>query len=533
MTLPPAVANSAWIASNLPAWIRYRRALACSELAQRSILLRLLRRNAASSYGRTHDFASISTVEEYQQRVPILSPDDLAPWTDRIKRGERSVLTTEPVTHLVPTSGSTGGRKLIPFTASFQRELTAAIGPWIVDLCRRQPAVAAGSSYWSISPISSPPSAEVSAVPIGFDDDSEYLGGFRRRLVESAFAVPSSVRHAPDLATFHYVTLLCLLRRSDLALISVWHPSFLTLLFDALPAQWNNLLADVRDGTCSVADPLGRKMMGHPDPNRAKALAKSQPDDPLGLWPHLRHVSCWADAQAAIAFEHLRSRFPKKILHPKGLLATEAFVSIPFQGLRPLAVTSHYFEFRETSGAIRQAHELTVGEVYSLIVTTGAGLWRYDLGDEIEVTGFVRATPSIRFLGRTGNVSDLCGEKLTEAFVTHAISKACKTLRFTPSFVVLAPTSPSSPPRSYTLFVEGEFSAELPATLDQELSANPHYALCRTLGQLTSVHCRKIPSGSGAKWLAARAAAGQSLGEIKPPMLSQSSHWEAFFAPSP
>jgi hypothetical protein len=38
----------------------------------------------------------------------------------------------------------------------------------------------------------------------------------------------------------------------------------------------------------------------------------------------------------------------------------------------------------------------------------------------VRITGWWRETPRLRLLGRTGIGSDLCGEKLTEAFV-HAL----------------------------------------------------------------------------------------------------------------
>jgi hypothetical protein len=55
----------------------------------------------------------------------------------------------------------------------------------MVDLCRAHPSVPLGPAYWSISPSLAPSKTERSVIPIGFDDDSAYLGGVRRRLVET------------------------------------------------------------------------------------------------------------------------------------------------------------------------------------------------------------------------------------------------------------------------------------------------------------------------------------------------------------
>ena len=86
-------------------------------------------------------------------------------------------------------------------------------------------------------------------MPIGFEDDSNYLGGIWEVFVKATMAAPSSLRNLPRLEMFRYAVLLCLLRRRDLRLISVWHPSFLALLLDALPEIWESLLLDIERGT--------------------------------------------------------------------------------------------------------------------------------------------------------------------------------------------------------------------------------------------------------------------------------------------
>src|SRR6266852_4437688 len=73
-----------------------------------------------------------------------------------IAAGEPNVLTRDPVLLLEPTSGSTGGEKLIPYTASLRREFQRAVAAWIGDLFRQRPAVRRGRAYWSLSPVFGP-----------------------------------------------------------------------------------------------------------------------------------------------------------------------------------------------------------------------------------------------------------------------------------------------------------------------------------------------------------------------------------------
>lgn len=537
MNAVATLANSAWLATSLPAGWRYQRALRDPAAMQRQILRGLLLVNATTAYGRAYGFGEIRDYEQFRTQVPIVDYDDLAPWIRRIMRGEEEVLTRESVTRLLPTSGSSGARKLIPFTAALQREFNAAIGAWMLDLARSHPSVPLGASYWSISPAMPSERDEDSVVPIGFDDDSAYLGGIRRRLVEATFAAPSALRLVRDMECFRYLTLLSLLRHPDLRLVSVWHPSFFTLLLDALPGTWDELLEDLERGGCRRATalpaPVRRAMHAPPNPGRASELRRADPGNPHALWPHLRVVSCWGDGQAAMALADLQRRLPRAILQAKGLLATEAFVSIPFRGRHPVATTSHFFEFADGGGNVRLVHELRPGETYTVIVTTAGGLWRYRLGDVVEVDGFVESTPSLRFLGRGGSVSDLCGEKLAESFVTQAINATCASLGVVPRFAMLAPESDATGRWNYTLFVEGDLPPLLAPQLDHHLRENPHYALCRDLGQLGPVRCFQIASGGYESFCQVSVSDGRRLGEIKPQALSSRTDWRRRFTGSP
>ncbi len=534
MNMRAALANCAWLGASLPAWKRFRRGLQQPGETQHQILSSLLETNGTSAYGRGYRFGEIRSYEQFRERVPILDYDTLQPWIFRIMRGEQSVLTREPVTRLLPTSGSTGARKLIPFTAGLQREFNAAIGPWMVDLSRNHAAIPFGPSYWSVSPAIPTSADEDSAVPIGFDDDSSYLGGVRQQLLEATFAVPSSIRLVADMDCFRYLTLLCLLRQPGLRFISVWHPSFLTLLLDAYCVWRDELLEDIERGTCPRAESLPaevrRAVDAGPQPRRAAELRRADPANPRALWPKLEVVSCWGDGQAALPRADLQRKLQRVSIQSKGLLATEAFVSIPFQGLHPLAVTSHFFEFlEEPGGTVRLAPDLTSGARYSVIVTTAGGLWRYRLGDLVEVDGWLGPTPSLRFLGRGVSVSDLCGEKLTESFVTVAITEACAASLFTPRFAMLAPESNSGGLWNYTLFVEGKPPAGFAGLLESGLRKNPHYALCRDLQQLGALRCSDITRDAYEAFCRASLSDGGRLGDIKPRHLSPRVDWSSHF----
>ena len=118
---------------------------------------------------------------------------------------------------------------------------------------------------------------------------------------------------------------------------------------------------------------------------------------------------------------------------------------------------------------------------------------------------------------------------LTETFVTRAIKASCVSLGCTPSFAMLAPERDADGRWSYTLFAQGELPPELPSRLDEALRANPHYALCRDLGQLGPLRCFPIASGAYEAFCAPFITAGQRLGDIKPRALSSRIGWETRF----
>jgi hypothetical protein len=512
MNWPATIANSLWLAAGLPAAASFRRALNYPAEVQERLLLDQIARHEDTAFGRKYGFKQIKSYEDFSGRLPIVTYEEIEPWIQRIKNGEVRVLTSDPVTHLVPTSGSSGARKLIPFTKALQRQFDNAIAPWMADLARQNPGIVAGPAYWSISPPITNDFPEPSPVPIGFSDDAEYLGGLKGRLVRAALVAPQDLPAGCGGDAFRYETLKCLLLARDLRLVSVWHPSFLTLLLDALPAKWDRLLSDI----------------GAFDYRRSAELRRCHPADVKSIWPNLAVISCWGDGMAELPLKELGQRMPNVMIQPKGLLATEACVTIPIGNQHPLAICSHFFEFIDGQGKVRRCHELMTNETYEVVVTTTGGLWRYRLGDCVQVTGFIGRTPSLRFLGRAGNVSDRFGEKLSESFVADTIQELVGLNANLNGFALMAPSQILNG-WCYTLYVGGHLSSDAVEKLEVMLCRNPHYKVCRQLGQLQPAQVRMVGAGAYERYVAHLTSQGMKLGDIKPASLSTLETWNSVF----
>ncbi len=537
-----SLATTFWFAASLPEARRFRRATAQVAEAQTRLLKHYLDVNRDTDYGRRSRFASITSIEDYQQHAPLATYDDYTDLIDCVANGQPNVLTAEPVRMLEQSSGSTAASKLIPYTATLKSEFQRGLAPWIVDLYSHHPDLKHGPAYWSITPLTEGRRLTPGGIRIGFEEDSAYLGPLGP-LVESALAVPNLVKHIRDVTTFRYVTLLFLLRQRDLRLISVWNPTFLSLLLAPLPNWRDQLLADIANGTITPPAPLDpdvwRRLQRRltPDPHRARELGDSNGfESPSGLWPRLGLISCWADGPSATYARALQQQFPNVLLQPKGLLATEAFVSFPLTSSAGsvLAITSHFFEFLpapagspDPAAQPRLAHRLEKGKTYAVVVTTGGGFYRYQLHDVVEVVGFVNQAPCIRFVGKTDRVSDWFGEKLNEQFVAGVLSQLFSRRQLSPAFAMLAPDESASGFR-YTLYLElssGQHLNGLPHDLDAALRENFHYDYCRKLGQLAEPRIALVANGADA-YLRACQSRGQKLGNIKPAALQKTTGWD-------
>jgi hypothetical protein len=382
--------------------------------------------------------------------------------------GESDILVPGRPIGFEETGGSLAGAKLIPYTAALLDAFRRALLAWLDDLATAYPAVATGSAYWAISPAARVPHATAGAIPVGLGGDAAYFGADLAPLVLETLAVPPAVGAIAAIDRWRSVTCRHLAACPDLALVSVWSPTFLL------------------------------------------ALAEH-----VTLAPAL--ISCWDQGSARPYAQALRQRFPQARVQGKGLLATEGVVSIPLEGIEypVLAADSGYFEFLDDAGHAHEAADVAVGAEYEVLMTTEGGLYRYAIGDRVRVRGFAGEAPTLEFIGRTAAV-DLCGEKLTEAFVTAALA---------PVGLKFALLSPAKAGRAgYVLTVDTEEVPEdaavrLAERVERALGVNPQYAYARALGQLSRVAV--VPRDRPLQaWLDARMVIGQRLGDIKPPVLS-------------
>lgn len=83
---------------------------------QEKLLLSLVKTAEKTLFGREHRFENIQNVQDFQEQVNIADYEELKPYIERVKKGQRNILWTETPEYFAKTSGTTSGAKYIPIS---------------------------------------------------------------------------------------------------------------------------------------------------------------------------------------------------------------------------------------------------------------------------------------------------------------------------------------------------------------------------------------------------------------------------------
>jgi hypothetical protein len=451
-----------------PAAQRFQLALQQPQIAQERVQSRIFNNLLLSDYGRSLGISASTAWAE----IPIVEYTDLAPTIDRQRAAKTNLLSPEPVIFYERTSGSSSAAKWIPYTRSLRRSFSAMFGIWAHDLIQHGSQFTTGRVYFCVSPQLG---NTLVTDAVGLADDSAYLDGWLRWFLRP-FLVSVPGINRLSAADFKHQLCLALLAAENLEIISIWSPSFLTVHLEYIETH---------------RDRLRSELAGKISADRSHLLTKS-PIPWAQLWSNLKLISCWDSAAAADRADRLRSLFPQVLVQGKGLLATEAPMTIPLiaaGGCVPV-VDQVFFEFEDSVQRILKLHELTIGEIYTVIISQMGGLYRYRIGDRIRVTHFYLDTPCLSFVGRDRQVSDLVGEKLHADFVRDAIASLGN---LGANFQSLVPAR--QPQEHYILLLDRTDWAisEIIEKLEEVLCRSPQYYHARSLGQLAPLEVLVSP----------------------------------------
>ena len=465
---------------------RFHEVLAQPGLAQRLVLARLVQGAATTEYGRLHGLRAGDDIDAFRAKLPLVRYEALAPFIARQRLEGSRILGWDKVGWYERTSGSSGPAKDIPYTVGLRHSFQSLFQIWAYDLLSHGFAPRTGKLFFSISAPTRSRDTEDPRRPAGRGDDSAYLSGLFRGLLQPFFAVPVKIARITGSEDFRDVLSTLLIACEGLELVSIWSPSYLIVLLEHFQTRRERLLAALATG---VSERQGIRFAFEPLRTERRTLLESAGIDWSRVWPRLQLISCWDAAAAERGADYLRQRFPHTRVQGKGLLATEAPVSVPLWGAAGAAplVDELLLEFEGEDGRLYLIDEIAVGACYQLIVSQPGGLLRYRLGDWVKVTAPIGRTPGLVFAGRA-QVADLVGEKLHEDWVNGILRRCLPQARC----ALLLPVQQEDGRGHYLLLTDAAI-APATAAVEAALGTGYHYRQARELGQLDTLQALTRP----------------------------------------
>lgn len=473
---------------------------------QSALLNNLVARNGHTALARRLGLHRVSTLDDLRERVPITDYDMIQPELQAALEGQPDQLVRGRPPFFGMTSGTTGRAKYIPIDDAYRAEFQSTVQHFLYAIVRDHPTALSHKALYLVGP------AEIERTAGGAIAGS--ISGYNLRrlspLLRHFYAVPAEVfeiAHAERQA--YAVARFCLMHELSIAFSVTTAP--LALIGAAIERHFERLLRDIHNGTLDPAGipdalhgALSRRL--RPNPRRARQLASrvgSGRPIPRRLFPTLALISCWHHASAGSHLHALRELWGEVPLRPAIYSATEGWMNIPMadaDDARPrsgvLASDAVVLELLDAEGRTHFPHELTQPGRYEVVLTSGAGLWRYRIGDEVEVTGFFEApasttgipagrAPLFHYVQKAGSVLSLAHDMTTESHVRAAVERVLsqhKRWVFGPS--------PSASDRYRVVLEEG--GGQEPEALAPELDralrdANMGYEMDRSDDHLRSL----------------------------------------------
>jgi len=420
-------------------WAGWHDLTAKPQEIQDHLLFDLIKRNRATRFGRDHHFEAIRSLRDYRAQVSVGDYERLRPYIEHAQNGEAHALTAEPVLMFTLTSGSTGQPKLIPITQTTRRNHRQLTRLWYYRAFVDHPDLFSGKLLGVVSPVIE--GRTVGGIPFGAASGLIYQSS--PSWIQNAYATPYEIAEVKDFEAKYYLIMRLALEH-DITFFGTPNPSTILKLVETVNRNKQEMIQDICDGTIAAWCNLQPKMRAalesrlRKNPARARRLESLIKNDgtlrPREYWPRLQLIGCWKGGTVGVRLKEFARWFGKTTpVRDLGYMASEAQMTLPISDSGSagiLAIDENFYEFIPESEidspapTILTCAELEAGASYYLVLTTAAGLYRYDINDVVRVAGFYNQTPLIEFVRKGRDVTNITGEKLHVNQVIQAMAQA-------------------------------------------------------------------------------------------------------------
>ncbi len=405
---------------------------------QERFLQSLLQAHKDTELGRKYGLKDIKTLDQFREQIPVLPYSSYEPYTERIAKGEKNILTPDPVVYLNTTSGSTGKQKLIPVTQRFQNSLGWANLTCIGFL--NAALRARGRKFGKLLVTNTALITGRTSGGIEYGPGGTGVLRMGKFLYEQLFAHPYDTLKASDSLTRHYLCFLFALRDSSMRGMGANFPMLILRMCNYLERYSEDLIQDLETGTIASWLKLEPEIRARLErqwsavPARAAQLREIWKSEgrltPKLAWSQLSFVATARGGTSDFYFERFTHYFDDIPGFGAVFATAEGTISI-YPELNNdgsvLAIETGFFEFipqdqwEAEHPKTLLATEVKAGELYRILMTNYSGFYRYDIGDVVEVLGFYEQAPLIVFRHRRGGILSSTTEKTTESHATQVM----------------------------------------------------------------------------------------------------------------
>ena len=458
---------------------KQRAAHHAAERVQTKLLMELVKLYRHTEIGRHVGLSDVHSPADFRERVPVRSAADYVPFWNRVLDDNRpGLLHPKALGYACVSSGTSGEEKYIPCPEEQIRTYRSFVNHAFFHAFHMLQDYTLMAEHMLIT--SGPPIKEVrpNGLVIGFG---------------SGVATAKTSRFAQKLVR----------PTADILALTDPREKVRRTIEQAYPLD-----VRVLTGIPIFVLPLLEELLRHArEHNPAVRTARD-------VWPNLRLYS-FSGSPVSLYEARLRELLGEGVEFYEVYSSTECPVAYQHRKGEPgllVDLSAGYFEFMVPGSRTRlPIHEVELGVVYEVIVTSRAGAFAYKLGDRVE---FLSKDPYVlRFAGRDREEISLGGEKVTLLQARAALDHACAGTAARVRQFFVCPTA-LTPGERATHDWHVEFERE-PADrahwlelVDAHLAqANANYQLIRTA--MPPPHLTVLPLGSVQRHIEASTMFGQ------------------------
>jgi hypothetical protein len=524
--------------------------------AQEKALRSFLEECQNTVYGKEHHFSDILSkngdefFRAYADAVPLNDYEALRPYIERHKNGEPNVLFPGKPMMYATTSGTTKEPKWIPITTRYYKEVyKKANQTWFYTMIMNKPKVFYGKTLSIVGK-----SAEGHA-----PDGTVYgsISGISERdipgFMKTVYSAPYEVFQIEDYKARYYALMRFAIEQ-DVTLILTANPSTLVEMQVNANEFYDAYVNDIETGTLNKKLKMRPEIRAalepyfKPNPKRAEELRQLKVRFgtvlPRHYWPNLQVVNVWMCGNTSVYLDKVRNSYPDEtVFHEFSYFATECRAGLVLKSntldTTPLG-HQVYFEFIP-EGEIDNPHPKTLqmwevekGKHYVPVVTTSSGIYRYNMTDIVEITGWYNQFPLIKFIQKCNGIISMTGEKLHERQFIEAVRTSSIEMSLHVSFFVGFANLEKSNYRFYYEFtdpsVTQERAEELSKAVDQRLQEyNEEYMTKRTSNRVKPPDTALLVKDAFEQFKATCITHGYRDGQFKINLLMQDSFRQSMF----